>query len=103
MRVEYLRSGGFAGLQLTTVVDTEQLVADEASNLEKMVNECDFFAQPGQIRAAGPSGADRFEYRLTVTMETRSHTVVVGEAALPDTFRPLIDYLTAYAKTSGKR
>lgn len=102
MRIEYLRSGGFAGLRLTTMVDTEQLLPDDASSLEKMVDDCDFFSLPEQIQST-PQGADRFEYRVTVTVETRSHTVTAGEAALPETFRPLIDYLTEYAKSGGKR
>ncbi len=103
-RVQFERSGGFAGLRLGLDLSTDSLSAAETEELERLVQAARFFELPAEI--GGPAeGADQFVYRLTVESTDRSHTVEVGESAVPETLRPLIDWLTAAARKwrGGKR
>lgn len=97
MRILFERSGGFAGMRLTASMDTGSLPDEEAQELEDLVNAAGFFDLPAQI-AGQSSGADQFRYKLTVEDGGRRHTVEVGETAVPDPLRPLLQRLTAAAR-----
>ncbi|MBI3739522.1 MAG: hypothetical protein HY258_10795 [Chloroflexi bacterium] len=98
MKIDFVRSGGFAGLRLAVNVDTQTLPADQSAALEKLIRDSGFFNLPEQIKSPS-GGADRFEYRLTISDAGRSHSVTVSEAAMPESLRPLIDRLTEMAKS----
>lgn len=102
MKIEFVRSGGFAAIRLTASIDSEKLPPGEASKLEAMVESAGFFDLPAEIRPAAPA-PDRFEYRITVSTAGRTHTVFISEAAIPARVAPLIDYLTAVARSGGNR
>ena len=101
MHIEFVRSGGFAGMRLTTSVDTDQLPTERASALDKLIADANFFELPEQLLPAGPA-PDRFQYKLTVTAPQKNHSVVVSDAVAPETLRPLLDYLTTLAMVSKK-
>lgn len=90
-RVYFERSGGFAGLRLSTSVDTQTLDPAETARLEQEIEQAGFFQLPAQLQS--PGGADRFEYHILIEQDARGHAVDVGEAALPDTLRPLVAHL----------
>ncbi|MBD2413058.1 hypothetical protein FACHB389_02080 [Nostoc calcicola FACHB-389] len=92
MRISFERTGGFAGISKKTTVDTAELPANEANTLKRLVEAADLFGLPEQITSPNPQ-SDRFQYKLTVEDNGRQHTVTVGEAALPGTLRPLIEWL----------
>ncbi len=98
MRVEFVRSGGFAGLRMAASVDTQTLPHAQAAEVEALVSNAGFFDLPEQLQSSS-SGADRFQFRVMVTDGSRSHTVTVGEAAVPQSLRPLLDYMTNLART----
>ncbi len=102
MRIEFVRSGGFAGISLTARVDSEKLAPDESATLEQKINEAGFFDLPGQIKPASP-GADMFEYSVTISLPPRTHTVIVSETVVPERLRPLLDHLTNLARTGKYR
>jgi hypothetical protein len=97
-RVYFERSGGFAGLRLSTTVDSETLEQNEAQRLEQEITQADFFQLPPRLESTG-GGADRFEYHIAVAQDARSHTVKVGESSLPDTLRPLVEHLELLLRT----
>jgi len=97
MRITFERSGGFAGLTSTVELDTESLPPDEAHNVQKMVEDANFFNLPASILARS-QGADRFQYVVTVEVEDKQHTVRMEDGAIPDAQRPLVNYLTKMAK-----
>jgi hypothetical protein len=97
MQIDFERSGGFAGLSLRLSLDTKQLPPAGATALEKMIQDSGFFDLPAQIQSGAP-GADRFEYRVTITSQPLTHSLVVNEAAVPDTLQPLLDHLTELAR-----
>lgn len=98
MRVTFERSGGFAGLRLSTTIDTSELEKDEAAQLEQEIQLAGFFNLPGNIQ--GPAGgADRFVYHISVAKGLRKHSVDVGESALSDSLRPLVEHLEQILRT----
>jgi emfourin len=102
MRIDFTRTGGFAGMRLTISVDTQELAPDQASNLTKLVSDAAFFDLPERIMPEAP-GPDRFEYMLTIAESKKTHSVLVHDAAAPESLRPLLNYLTTLAMVSKKR
>lgn len=98
MHIDFSRSGGFSGLRLTISIDVEQLAGDEAATVKKLIDQAGFFNLPARLDT-GTAGADRFEYKVSITAIDRSHTVVMSESAVPDRVQPLIDHLTSLART----
>ena len=102
MHIEFLRSGGFAGISLTAKLDLQNLSTDESAILEKQINESNFFDLQELIKSAAPM-PDGFEYQLTISSLERTHTVTVSESLITAQLRPLIDHLTDLARTGKYR
>jgi hypothetical protein len=102
MRIEFERTGGFAGMELSTSVEVEDLAPRDRELLESAVESASFFQLPRRMISAAP-GADRFQYHLVVEREGERHEVEVGEAVIPDTLRPLIDHLSMLSRTGRLR
>ncbi len=98
MRVTFERSGGFAGLIVTTSVDTATLPATETEHLQQLVQSANFFGLPAEIPAAAQP--DRFQYEITVEDGNQHHTVRVGEASVPESLRPLLNWCMEKARGS---
>jgi hypothetical protein len=97
MKLDFVRSGGFAGLRLALAIDTDSLPAEAASRILQLVEAAGFFEldQGAVDRSAAP---DRFEYRLTIESAIwGKHAIVLAESAVPDEARPLLDHLTSLA------
>jgi emfourin len=99
MRIEFVRTGGFAGMHVAATVDTTKLPPDEARALQANVDAARFFDLPPTIASPAP-GADRFQYKIAVEAEGRRHTVELGEAAVPESLQPLIQQLIALARSA---
>ena len=97
MRIEFERSGGFAGMRLSGRVETSELPAEQACSLEEAVDAAQFWALPGEI-PGHQRGADRFQYVVTVETEDQRHTVRVGESAMPEALGALVKAVTRLAR-----
>jgi hypothetical protein len=97
MRIEFKRSGGYAGMPLSATIDVDALSPKESQHLRLLIDDADFFALPAVMTASVPGG-DRFEYTLTVETPERRHTVEIHEAAAPAALRPLLQWLTSAAQ-----
>lgn len=97
MHIAFERSGGFAGMRLTTTIDPKVLSPEEAAKIWEMVEAANFFNLPPAITSTKP-GADRFHYKVIVETKERRHTVEIDEGATPPSLRPLLDWLTAKAR-----
>jgi len=97
MRMTIERTGGFAGISMRKVVDTDTLPENEAKQLRQLVDAADFFRLSKTIASKSPQ-PDRFVYQLTVEDNGKQHSVEVGEQAMPGTLRPLIDWMMAAAR-----
>lgn len=99
MRITFKRSGGFAGLRLSLNLDTLASPADEAKLIEQLVETAGFFDLPAALPSP-PGSADRFQYQIEIDSSGRQHAVDIGEAAIPDSLRPLIEKLTTLARSA---
>lgn len=97
MRITFERTGGFAGITMTKVVDTTSLPQNDANQLHQLVEAANFFRLPTNITSKSPQ-PDRFQYQLTVEDNGKQRTVQVGEQAVPGTLRPLIEWMMAAAR-----
>jgi emfourin len=97
MRIDFERTGGFAGMRLATTIDSDALSAEEAEKVREMIDAADFFNLPAV--SPGPTkGADRFQYRLTVEAEGGRHTIQFTDATIPPRLRPLLQWVTNAAR-----
>ena len=92
MKVEFCRTGGVAGTRLTATLDTDGLSSREAARLRRLISAACFFDQPTSLKSS-TSGADRFQYQVTVEEGDRIKTVEIAESCVPRTLQPLIEYL----------
>ena len=98
MKVEFVRTGGVAGIRLTAALDTEMLPPEEADRLRRLIAAASFFDQPTSRRSSIRE-ADRFQYRVRVEDGDRIKTVEMDESSVPEAFRPLLDYLIDSARS----
>jgi hypothetical protein len=98
MRVTVERSGGFAGIVKTAIVDEDELSPDEARTMGELVRAL------GPAEQAGDTDTpqrDRFEYAVTVETNEGPRTITASEAEASAPLRRLIDWVTATAGRSG--
>src|SRR5262249_5561649 len=97
MRIQFARTGGFAGMPLSVLIDLDTLPAAESQRLRDLIDSAGFFALPAVMTTSVPGG-DRFQYTLTIETPERRHTVEIHEAAAPPPLRPLLEWLTSAAQ-----
>ncbi len=101
MRIQFTRTGGFAGIRLGGTVDTSSLDPGEVQALQQELENAQFFQLPTQVSAGtGGPERDRFQYEITVEDGGQKHTVMVGESAIPANLQPLIQHLQQLVRTS---
>jgi hypothetical protein len=98
--INFKRSGGVIGRELTMDFDLNNMPASEAQRLHNMLNESKFFEVPvvNDLR----TGPDEYEYVITVVAGNSIHTVHVSDTSMPETLRPLIEDLTEIAKEASR-
>jgi hypothetical protein len=94
-KIYFERSGGFAGISSSAVVDIHSLPPDEAYKIRGMIDSAKgFFYQPSKLPPAPPQAADYFKYKITVqTEEGMQNTIETNDITIPSELRPLINYL----------
>lgn len=98
MHIQFVRTGGFAGLRLSTEIDGDSLSPAELQNLREALDTAHFFTLPEQM-IDDTVGADRFQYEITVDEGDRQHTIVASESALPEEVQPLVSQLERLARS----
>jgi hypothetical protein len=96
MKIDFLRSGGIAGLRLTAAVDTDTLPSEDASRILQMVEAAGLFdLEPGSDQLPA---TDRYQYRLRIESPVWGlYENTLSESAVPDELRPLLEFLTGLA------
>lgn len=96
--INFKRTGGVMGRELTMDFDLNSMPASEAQRLHNLLNESKFFEIPvvNNLQA----GPDEYEYVITVIAGNSIHTVHVSDSSMPPSVRPLVDDLTELAKTT---
>ncbi|RPJ43446.1 MAG: hypothetical protein EHM21_11530 [Chloroflexi bacterium] len=99
MRIHFSRTGGFTGMRLAITIDSDALPEDEVQMLQSELDNAHFFELPIHLSQEG-SGADRFQYEITVEDGSKKHTITAGETALPGHVQPLVQHLERLARTA---
>lgn len=91
MHVTLERSGGFAGITLNKTLDAGSLSADESSRLETLLEAARFFELPAFIPSKPQP--DRFQYRIVIEQDGKTHSVTLSEQALSRELKTLVEWL----------
>lgn len=97
MRITYIRSGGFAGVQLRATVDEDALSPREAARFRSLVEGADWSRLPERL-AAETKQPDRLQHELTFAAGGQSRTVRIDEAAVTPPLRALLEWLSGQAR-----
>jgi hypothetical protein len=102
MKINFERSGGFAGMLTTVSVDTSSLPSEQASKLQNMVEDSNFFSLSSAPPPPKHGPADYFNYKITVEAEDgRKHTVECTDIGMQPSIKHLIDFLGKQAKKAS--
>jgi hypothetical protein len=99
MRIDFERTGGFAGMRIAATFDTATLPADQAGALQDLVDAAHFFDLPAQIPPQA-NVADQFHYHVTIEAAGKSHTIDVGDSSASPALQALLQQLTSLARTT---
>jgi hypothetical protein len=83
-------------MRLSHTVEPQDLSAEEAAELSKLVADADVAGHAGRASNAPPR-PDAFHYRLTVEDDDATHQIVASDADMPSALRPLVSWLTKHA------
>ncbi len=100
MRIQFTRTGGFAGIRLGGTIDTSTLNPGEAQSLQQELDNAHFFELPTQLSGGSSAERDRFQYEITVEDGGTKHTVVASESAIPGNLQPLVQHLEQLVRAS---
>jgi hypothetical protein len=102
VRIDFECSGGYAGLQLTYDVDTNELDPERATELETAVSDSGILESDWKPAAPPGSGPpDVMTYRVSVEDGGRTKRVTVTDITAPVELRPLLAVLRRYAARGG--
>ena len=101
MKISVERSGGFTGIPVTTQVDGNQLDPNDLQDLQTLLDTAQFFELPAQIKKTG-TGADRFQYVISVEDGNQHHSVAGVEGDFPASLQTLILRISALARSRNK-
>ena len=103
MKIYFEESGGLAGIANNISINSDSLDPQEASELQRLVDNTNFFDLPSEP-AAPLRGADYLEYKITIeTNNNKKHSIKTTDLTLPPYVAPLIRYLRRKAVREGKR
>jgi hypothetical protein len=95
LRIQYRRTGGFAGIEMAADVGADQLPAEAAGIATRLLADPESGAPTG---SAPPGAADLFDYQLRLTDGDRKHSFEWSDFGVPDAVRPLLSALNQLAK-----
>lgn len=84
-------------------IDTDSLPDAEREALIAHVSKAEFFKLPTEIAESSTSGADRYNYRITIQSNGRTHSVECTDGSAPSSLVPLLDWLNDSARRVPRR
>jgi emfourin len=95
IHIEFRRSGGFAGISLTATATADELPAEQAAQVQRLLAAD--MPPPAPDTAPGGGGADRFQYQLDLDDGQQHRSFAWDEAQVPEPIRPVLGALTRLA------
>jgi Emfourin len=103
MRITFKSDGGFVYLPARAepvTIDTHDLPAEEANELERLIEAARFFDLP-ETSAPPRGAADYLRYTISVTDPERSHTVSFTDPIEDPHLQALVEFLETKAHEPG--
>lgn len=100
VRIHFERSGGFAGIEIEISIETDDLPTEEAQEVERLIEICNFFALPVKPNNKLP-WPDQFQYKITIESEDMTHAIEISDSTAPQEMQPLLQKLTMLALSPG--
>ncbi|MGK7877379.1 MAG: protealysin inhibitor emfourin [Xenococcaceae cyanobacterium] len=95
MKVAFRQSGGFAGLIEGCDLDTDLLSADEAAQLQSLVEHSGILQAKSEVT---PNAQDIFNYQITVETTDGTRHISFDDMTLPESAVSLLEYLQERAE-----
>jgi predicted solute-binding protein len=96
MQVSFSRTGGFAPMPIGCRLNTQELPADQAQQLELLVKQSGVTSMK-DARVA--NARDVHIYSIEVIDSEVNHKVTFDQLSLPQAVRPLLEFLNTHAKS----
>jgi hypothetical protein len=104
MKIYFEQSGGLAGIDNSISINSDSLDPQEASELQRLVDNANFFDLSSDPTAAPLHGADYLEYKITIeTNDNKKHSIKTTDLTVSPNVAPLIRYLRRKAVKEGGR
>jgi hypothetical protein len=101
MKVYFEQRGGLAGIDNSILIDSDSLDPQEASELQRVVDNSNFFNLSSDP-AAPLRGADYLEYKITIeTDDNKKHSIKTTDLSMSPNVATLIRYLRQKAVREG--
>ena len=95
MKITFRQSGGYAGLIKGCELDTDELPANEATAIKGWVKSSGILV----LKSAHSKAArDVFNYSIAIETSEGAHHVEVDDTTVPESLRPLLNYLRKRAE-----
>lgn len=104
MRVLFAIEGGmayFPGLSRPMVLDSDDMPEADAAELERLLDEVDFFALPAASHTMPKGAADYRQYTMTVEQGQRHHTVRAFDPITDPCLNALVEFLRRHARPAA--
>ncbi len=98
-KIHFERSGGFTGLTKAVDIDVDLLPETERQALISHISNAGFFTLPTEIvDASATTGADRYNYRITIESNNHKHSVKCTDGSAPASLVPLLAWLNGASR-----
>ena len=97
MKIHFERTGGFAGLRTSVVLDTDTMPQNESEQLCNMCNHVNFFNLPSKSEP-NVNATDLFRYKITVESKDGQHTVETTDLSMTPDFANFVNFLSDKAQ-----
>jgi len=98
MKINFERTGGFAGMKLAVNLDLDSLPPADAAALQKLIADADLFSIPDPETQS--SVRDGFQYTITALRESQQRVLRVSDGSIPSQLLPLLNELSLRARTN---
>jgi len=99
MQIQFERSGGFSGMSVKATIDTDALSTQDADELRALIDAAGFFDLPNKP-ATPSSGADQFQYTISIVDDRRQHTIETNDGVASEALQKLLRRLTMLARSA---
>jgi hypothetical protein len=105
MIIEFEREGGFAGIQISIAMDTNDLPNEDRKEIESLVNESNFFSlhsdsdsNTSKLKGA----ADYYMYKILIKNNETEHMIETTDLTMDNRLHPLVNRLVKEAIKAKK-